>query len=107
MSERVWIALDREVAEALKAAATHAGKDAVLKASLKASEPMTKSAERWAAIVEACRKSLVTECVEVEGDVVRGRHAPDNPFLSSIFDLPPDFPEGRHTVIVIAGERDG
>lgn len=97
-NSKVWIALDREVAESVGICENvHDGiygrnKDA---------------------IEEACRKSLVTECVEVGGDVqVVGpsvksttQFAPYGNLATE--GLPADFPTGPCRVIVIAGERDG
>lgn len=84
-----WIALDREVAEAWKSALTHTE---------------NRSANEDAAL-EACRKSLVTECAEGVGEVgkLRGESVLDR----TETELPVNFATGPCRVIVIAGERDG
>lgn len=87
---KVWIPLDREVAERIKA--NRKGADGIY-------------GKLGAEIYDAIDKSLVTECCVVGGEVqdtVFDRTIPVVPD-----GLPKDFPEGPCRVIVIAGERDG
>lgn|GEM_PF-6267050 len=81
-----WIALDREVAEAWRTALGQ----------------HTDRSDFEQAALEACRKSLVTECVELSGEVM----AELGLFLDTC-QVGKDFSEGPCRVIVIAGERDG
>lgn len=87
MPDQVWIALDREDAE-------HWSTEEF-------------AVDRNVRLSEACRKSLVTECCEVDGEIeeYEGVKTADIPLAASR--VPNDFPEGPCRVIVIAGERDG
>lgn len=102
MPERVWIALDREVAERI----------------LPDEKPDLETFMQNAAdLTDACRKALDSECVEVGGKVINAvkwvpaetmvQAATHEKRLTGFDTLPDDFPEGPCTLIVIAGERDG
>ena len=96
-----WIALDREVAERwLPDAEGQYG---------------TGYAD-FAATSEACRKSLVTECVSVAGELEVLAAGRPHEFVGTSSELDGDLEKaisaaalepGPVTLIVIAGERDG
>jgi hypothetical protein len=91
-TSKVWIALDREVAEAF-------GEDPWI------GHPPERWEIRRQHLIEACRKSLVTECFEVGGEDARVFRMGGSKFVFA--NLPAAAKEGPATLIVIAGERDG
>ena len=88
-TSKVWIALDREDAE-------HWSTEEF-------------AVDRNVRLSEACRKSLVTECCEVGGEVWKSGDGPRLSVSDALLrsNIPADFSTGPCRVIVIAGERDG